>query len=181
MKYFIAIAAFICLMPQVSLSQPSDATLTQDQSYLLEIPLVDFQKDPGIYQNVVLRAGETENSWTLVSADVGIKIESVQSVSVITTSEAPIQIFLKVAGTMGTLCTKVGKYAVREDGNSFEISLYYDPSSVPPPGVGCLDQQQIFSEIIQMPVYGLDAGEYSFTINDKLNGNFVLAADNNLP
>ncbi len=38
-----------------------------------------------------------------------------------------------------------------------------------------------FEKIIPLPVYGLSAGNYEYTVNKKVTGSFELKSDNNLP
>ncbi|MEX0901417.1 MAG: hypothetical protein WDZ76_01615 [Pseudohongiellaceae bacterium] len=161
-------------------SQPANLELNPDGSYVLEVPVVGFQGNPGFYQNARFQSGESELSWTLLSVDEGQTINSVNAVDVITTSEMPIQVFLEVSGEISP-CLEVGEYAMNRVDNSFEIFLYYDPDSFPPPGTACIDSVEPYSTVIPLPAYGLEAGEYVLSVNGEENGSFIIPADNLLP
>tara|TARA_R110001599_G_scaffold55442_2_gene153445 strand:+ start:494 stop:1042 length:549 start_codon:yes stop_codon:yes gene_type:complete len=170
----------ISFSTQVVFAQPADASITQDDTLILQIPSVGFSSDPGKYQNIMLQSGETELTWTLLSGDTVDKINTVSTVSVVKTSEVPVQVLLKVGGNIAT-CVDAGKYAFTINENKIDTFLYYDPATVPPAGTGCVDTVKPFVKVIPLPVYGLDAGEYSFSINGKLNGTFTLTVRNELP
>ena len=167
--------------PQYLYSQPMNATLSLQEDYVLEVPLVNYGDNPGQYQNTIFKSAGSEAEWTLVSADVGTLIGSVDAVEVVVTSETPVQVFLEVSGTFGTGCPRVGKYAINMHGNVFNVFLYYDPDSLPSPEIDCTTEQVQFSKTIPLPVYGLDAGAYSFAINERVSGNFEITTDNVLP
>lgn len=167
-------------LSQPSISQPMDASLTQDGGYLLHIPTVGLKDDPGMYQDVNLTSSDSGLSWTLLSGDITYKINAIESITVVKTSEAPVQIFLKITGYISP-CGEMGKYVFDIEANDFKVYLYYDAASLPPPGSSCVDSVVSFTKIIPLPVYGLDAGEYSYSVNGKQSGSFTFAMKNELP
>lgn len=160
--------------------QPMDAALTQSGGHTLHISAVGLADDPGMYQSVKLKSNDAGLTWSLLSGDMTYKINAIDNISVVKTSEIPVQVFLKVSGYIGA-CSGVGKYVFDIKGNSFNTFLYFDPAYFLPPEFSCVGSVLRFTKVIPMPVYGLEAGEYSYSVNGKLNGSFVLSAKNVLP
>lgn len=167
-----------------SLNKPNaeskNSELKLNGTYTLEVPSVDFLDNPGLYQDVVFERRQSDDSWILRSVNVGFPINRLETVEVIKTSEVPVQVFLKISGNISP-CLDVGMYAAKTIGNFFEVSLYYDPESIPPSGKVCADSVDPFTKTIPLQVYGLGAGEYTFSVNGKKPGSFVLLQDNVLP
>ncbi len=161
-------------------AESKNAELKLNGVYTLEVPSVHFLDSPGLYQNAIFERRESDEAWILRSVDVGTPITTLGSVEVIKTSEVPVQVFLKVSGYISP-CPDVGMYAIKKIDNFFDVSLYYSPESISQSGRACIDSVNLFSKTIPLQVYGLDAGEYTFSVNGKKSGDFVLSRENVLP
>lgn len=175
MKLFL-IGLLGWILPQVLISQPAGGELTVDNKFTLKLPFVGFEGNPGKYQNVIFRSEDAGSSWTLLSVDEGLIINTISAVDMVKTSEHPMQVFLRISGVNGS-CAEVGDYAISKRDNFFDIFLYYDLDSSLPT-VDCTATVTKFSRTIPLPVYGLAAGEYEFSVNSKVAGSFVLTTDN---
>lgn len=173
MSFFVIIAF---LLTQTSFADSNNSRLVLEGKYTLEIPLVDFDGKPGFYQNAVFESVESDQDWKLLSVDEGVPIETLDTVEVIKTQDTPVQVFLRIHGTLSNGCLEPGEFAVDRNGNAFTAFLYFSPASFGPGSCG--DVQTAFTRTFPLPVYGLDAGDYSFTVNDILSGQFVIPADN---
>ncbi|MES3006757.1 MAG: hypothetical protein V4751_03200 [Pseudomonadota bacterium] len=161
-------------------AESKNSELKLNGVYTLEIPSVDFLDSPGHYQNAIFERRESDEAWILRSVDVGTPIKTFGAVGVIKTSEVPVQVFLKVSGYISP-CLDVGMYAIKKIDNFFDVSLYYNPESIFLSGRACIDSVDPFSKTIPLQVYGLGAGEYTFSVNGEKPGNFVLLQENVVP
>lgn len=162
---------------------------------ILTIPLVDTPEQTGNFQDVTLRLTE-QGEWQLL----GFKMldtyplvkPHVYAVEIIVTETFPTQVFLKVDGVLINLCTKMEKISQRLEGNRFEITISAE-NLLPPVGYTCPQQSVDFEEVIPLPVYGLKAGIYEYSLGDVFSfgvggpsvktftGTFELTRDNILP
>jgi hypothetical protein len=153
-----------------------------EESESLTIPVADGASGAGIYQDVVFEVDG--DIWRLTSGNIGIEVSEISSVELIQVESSPVQVFLEVSGTFLSGCPEIGNISHRLVENEFEVFVYYTP--FPEPGtVGCTQALVDFSEIIPLPVYGLDAGDYTYMVNESTltennSGVFSLATKNTL-
>lgn len=148
-------------------------------SSILHIPAVDTETQPGFYQDVVIEpAGE--NLWRLVEVKEGIPIMKIDEVGIIKAGSFPEQIFLAVSGVFTNGCDEVGKVNFQLESNNFNVLLYYKLSDLPPNEIACATMMTPFETIVPLPVYGLEAGEYTFTVNSGYLGSFDIERNNSL-
>ncbi|MBX9917149.1 MAG: hypothetical protein K2Y07_07940 [Nitrosomonas sp.] len=149
----------------------------------LIIPRVDTAEQTGRFQNVELQLsnGLGTNFFTLlnyqesiVTPEKGVYIDKVET---IITDSSPMQVFVKVTGSLPNPCYSVGQINRRLKDGKFEIALH---SVVLETFVACPEVLVSFEKIIPLEVYGLSAGNYEYQVNGDLSGSFSLAADNNL-
>jgi hypothetical protein len=163
------------------LADVASSKLTRDETLWLHVPIVEYLGIPGYFQNAHFMMNEDE-SWELISYETGVQLQSLTNVEVIETSEVPIQVFLEVDGYFPSLCREMGEIVVSRVENEFIVGMYRSEESIRlPEDSFCADAVAYFSELIQLPVYGLEAGEYTFSINDQLSGSFMLPDENVLP
>ncbi len=144
----------------------------------LTIPAVDAEGKPGFFQDVVIEA--TDNDlWRLVEAYEGVAIDVIEQVELIKTDSFPVQIFLKMSGTFRNGCGAVDQISHQLKDNQFTIKAYYKLDKNPGLTV-CTQAMVPFTYTFALPIYGLKAGQYQYTLNDSFSGSFELAADNSL-
>ena len=60
------------------------------------------------------------------------------------------------------------------------VLLYYKISDLPPNEIARATMMTPFETIVPLPVYGLEAGEYTFTVNSGYLGSFDIERNNSL-
>lgn len=164
---------------------------------LLTIPRIDTTEQVGKYQDVQLKP-TADGTWQLLSlkemavlnAGSRLTIAPIYKVEMTTTSSFPTQVFLKLFG-LNTMCGSLSPAVhQRFDGNHFEVVLnevVYEVNQVLEGGViihGDCAIPTTFAKTIPLPVYGLKAGTYSYSVASTdttatgLTGTFKLTADN---
>ncbi|MBK6617337.1 MAG: hypothetical protein WAT53_07685 [Nitrosomonas sp.] len=165
-------------------NDPDDYPVYRDNT--LTIPRVDTDQQAGIFQGGVFQYDSSTNAWRLqshrVAPVVDIFLIESDGVELIVTETFPVQVFLKVKGNFSNGCHAPGRVDHRLKDNRFEIviSTANLVSDNDPPQV-CTTALVPFEKIIPLPVYGLSAGNYEYTVNEKVTGSFELKSDNNLP
>ena len=181
MKIFRTLATItavsICSFP-IAAQPPSYDEETQS----LFIPMAGTVDQPGIYQEVMLyNNGE---SWQITSGYIGQEVSQIDTVELIQTDSFPKQVFLQLSGTFSSGCPSVGRVTHRRVDSVFEIFVYY--TIIPNPSeLACTQALVDFSETIALPVYGLEAGTYTYIVNRNVldtnnSGEFILDVDNSL-
>lgn len=151
---------------------------------LLVIPSVDTPEQVGRYQNVRLQL-TPQGAWILQSYQEALNFTYIDDADIILTDSFPTQVFLQVSGQF-IGCGGLGPINKRLVGAQFEISINEAPGPDPSEFV-CTADIKPFSTIIPLPVYGLEAGIYSYKINARdlasgtavgLTGTFELSQNN---
>ncbi|GAB6041729.1 hypothetical protein [Endothiovibrio diazotrophicus] len=146
----------------------------------LSIAAVDTEQQVARYQNVVFRhvAGA---EWQLLSYDEvgeGVHLAPISQLSSQVTDAFPAHVLLQVAGVFPSGCDYLGRVSQRRDGNHFSVAI--NQGTRTDPSVACTMAVVPFTTTLSLPVYGLPAGEYSYSVNGA-TGTFELAQDNVLP
>jgi len=151
----------------------------QDEIQTLRIPTVDVAAAPGFYQDVVVEFFE-DNKWRLVSGTESREVAEIEKVTLLQTDSAPVQVFLRIAGEFSNGCPEIGQISHRLVGNTFEVAVYYKNNLWlrQPELVLCAAVIVPFSRTIPLPVYGLPAGDYNYSLNGEFGGSFTLTTDN---
>lgn len=85
---------------------------------------------------------------------------------------------MKVKGSFGSPCQKVGRISHRFKDNRFDVLI--TTVSTTPDVALCATVVTPFETVIPLPVYGLAAGTYNYIVNGKMTGSFELKSDNHL-
>ncbi|MGJ8689847.1 MAG: hypothetical protein ACSHXZ_10030 [Gammaproteobacteria bacterium] len=144
----------------------------------LLLPAVDADGKPGFFQDVVIEAAG-ENLWRVSELYEGIPIKQIGQVELIKSSSMPVQVFLKISGSI-TGCNGFGRVSTVLGGSAFNLIAYYEVDKLPPGEIVCGQSLTPYSETIPLPVYGLDAGTYSYDVNGEFSGTFTLDSKNTL-
>lgn len=179
MKNLYENVCFVVLLILAGSSFASENPLYSDASSRLTIKAVDTSNKPGIFQDVVIEHAK-DDLWRLVGLREGVLLPHIDAVELVTTSNVPVQVFLKISGQFPHGCGAIGEISQKKTDNTFVISVYYknDLWLQNPLEVACTLAIRPFSHIIQLSAYGLSAGHYTYTLNDKFSGVFSLNTDN---
>ncbi|MCF6346244.1 MAG: hypothetical protein L3J00_07220 [Thiomicrorhabdus sp.] len=179
-------AAFIqLLMVGTAFASPENPSFKNN---ILTINAVDADSQLGKYQDVMFQLTE-QGEWKLLDYRVGNLIPNqvddffgigLDAVELITTDAYPIQVFLKVSATLA--CDGIGQISQKFVGNAFEVFVYYEKDNIDSNSMSCIAPQSTGNhvKIIELPVYGLPAGEYTYNVNGDFSGSFNLTSDNEL-
>ena len=150
-----------------------------DNIQTLKVPAVDVGAKPGFYQDVTIEFFQ-DDKWRLVSASEGKEVAEIEKVTLVKTSTVPTQVFLRISGEFSNGCPQIGQISHRLVGSTFEVAVYYANNAwLRNPGeIACTLAIVSFTRTIPLPVYGLPAGDYNYSLNGKFSGSFNLAADN---
>ena len=174
-QYIFLILTIQCLIFNPVYSQ-DDTPLFNGET--LNIPTVDSINKPGEFQNVVLEATE-QGTWQLLDYQIGHEIgEELHNIEIIKTDSFPIQVFLKISGTFFSGCLEVGQIRYRLVDNTFEVFVYFKHRLRDDELIICGQGFVPFSTIYPLPIYGLKAGEYNYSVNGTFVGGFNLDSDN---
>jgi len=138
------------------------------QGGILTIPRVDTSDQIGKFQDVKLLLTE-QGDWRLIDVKIPLAGPHVETVETVVTETFPFQVFLKVKGFFPTGCTTMGRIAQRVKVNRFEIVMY-DQRDAKPEDT-CTQVVTRFEKIIPLPVYGLSAGTYEYSLSGVLSFN----------
>jgi len=141
----------------------------------LTIPSVDLNDEAAVYQDVTFEYTK-RNNWALLNFQRGKKIQEITHVTLVQTKEFPIQAFLKISGVFNNGCQQMGQVATQITDNQIETSVFYDNSTIN--NRFCTMVMTPFNQTIPLPLYGLKAGTYNYSINHNFTGSFSLTKDN---
>lgn len=145
----------------------------------LFIPMVDAAGMAGHFQDIGLQASG-DNQWTVTNIKEGVLLDVIENVEVVQTTSTPVQVLLKIEGTFPTGCGDFGYVREKVTENHYEIRAYYlnDTWLESPEVVLCTQATRPFTKYLPLSVYGQQAGEYSYTLNEAFDGTFTLETDN---
>jgi hypothetical protein len=167
------------LMTTVVVAQQSPE-LAVGSNYVLTIPSVNYLGIPGYYHQAVIQYQPATGMWALSQKYRAVKA-GVTKVEVVATTERPVQILLKVEGLRGA-CAEIGDAAIKLDSSNFTVYVYItDETAYPKVPVICADMMVPYTKVVPLPVYGLPAGKYTYSVNGFLSGSFDLSSNNTLP
>ena len=174
-KIFIATIGLLLAAHTIADSNP----VYRDDIQTMKIPAVDVGAKPGFYQDVTVEFFQ-DDKWRLVSALEGKEVAEIEQVTLIKTDTAPAQVFLRISGAFSNGCPQIGQISHRLVGNTFEVSVYYANNAwLRNPGeIACTLAIVPFTRTIPLPVYGLPAGDYNYSLNGRFTGSFNLATEN---
>ena len=153
--------------PAVGGDFPADEHPTY-QNGILTIPRVDTLDQLGKFQDVKLLLTE-QGDWRLIDVKIPLAGPYVDTVQTVVTETFPFQVFLKVNGLFADGCTTMGRISQRVKANRFEI-IMYDQRDAKPEDT-CTQVVTRFEKIIPLPVYGLSAGTYEYSLSGVLSFN----------
>jgi hypothetical protein len=166
------------LAAQASLADTENAEVritNAANSLTLSVPMGDFQGIPGLFQDAVFTASRLDTThWTLQSLTEG-RTFPVDNVELLVGEEFPTQVFLRVSGSL--TCEEMGKIGIDQSGNNFAIFVY-QTDLFRTRGAPCLQVVRFHTKSIPLPVYGLDAGTYTYSVNGQYQGEFTLLENN---
>ncbi|MBB1487244.1 hypothetical protein [Oceanospirillum sediminis] len=141
----------------------------------LIIPRISQADEPVAYQNVVLEKTE-RGDWQLKRATESHLLNVIDRADLIQVDAFPVQAYLKIIGSFTNGCGAVGDVVTEVSGNSINISVYSEPYEATL--VACTMAMVPFNHVVPLPVYGLQAGEYQYSVNGTFSGSFTLDKDN---
>ena len=187
----LSLALAIALLP-INLALGADSPVYKDG--LLTIPSANTAGQVGKYQDVTFKLTE-QGTWQLLSGkDLGavgtgvpaIGFVLIEKVDVVKTDSFPTQVFLRVSGGFSPCNNAIlGQINQRLENNRFDIAITVN-FLVPSPPVTCAAVFMPLVRTIPLPVYGLPAGIYSYSVDAgglarRITGTFELTADNKYP
>lgn len=182
MKLSKVISAVLSIFIAPSYALAQENPRYSEESQTLAIPSVDAGDSPGLYQELEFELMQG-NDWRMIRAKEGRQIREITNVELVQTQTFPVQIFLKISGRFSNGCPKLGKMSHALAGSDFNVAVYYRPQPEFDGTVVCTQAEVDFSTYMPLPVYGLDAGVYSYTVNDEVltknnSGTFTLTQKN---
>lgn len=138
------------------------------QGGILTIPRVDTLDQIGKFQDAKLLLTE-QGDWRLVDVKIPLAGPYVETAQTVVTETFPFQVFLKVNGLFGDGCTTMGQITQRLKASRFEVVMYAQRNAKPEDI--CTAQVTMFEKIIPLPVYGLSAGTYEYSLSGVLSFN----------
>lgn len=141
----------------------------------LIIPRISQADEPVAYQNVILEKTE-QGDWQLKRASESHLLNVIDRVDLIQVDAFPVQAYLKIIGSFTSGCGAVGDVVTEVSGNSINISVYSEPYEATL--IACTANMVPFNHVVPLPVYGLQAGEYQYSVNSTFSGSFTLDKDN---
>lgn len=157
---------------------PPNPVLYDNGDYLLALPLIDYDGKPGAYQDAVIEYAKDARAWQLSEYRQAVPVTEIEDVSVSFNTGKPAQVVLTITGTFTNGCAQAGDVAIQRSGAEFIVYLYYQDGSLPGPHHSCGAQMTPFLKSVALPVYGLAAGTYAYTVNGEFSRTFTLATDN---
>jgi hypothetical protein len=142
--------------------------------YVLALPFVDAEI-PGMYQGARIEYMTATGTWRLERQPKGLPIalNDIARVDVSVTSDLPVQAFVKIEGTFRNSCHEVSTVTLRRTGDTFNVYVFYRVGTI-----NCTATQTPFSKSVSLPLYGLPAGRYTYTVNGEFPGVVVLDRNN---
>jgi hypothetical protein len=177
--------AIVVALNTLPANSAENASLSFDEAYYLDVPVVDIPGAPGAYRDAIFEKRPTDPAWKLIAVNQALALPSysIKSVETVVSDDQPQQVFLRIRGSLPA-CSEVGHESIAMKGFQFSVTLFYAPVPPTPPGESprmCLDVMVDFVKVLPMPVYGLNAGTYTFSVNGVDEGSFVLRQKNVLP
>ncbi len=145
-------------------------------NHTLSIPVIDSKNTLGVYQDVTFEHSKKEG-WKLVDFSRGVNIREISNVQLIQTKTFPVQVFLKISGTLVNGCQVLGRIEQKFTERGFEVAAFYENEALNS-GPYCTMVVTPFSKTIPLNVYGLSAGSYNYSVNNNFTGHFYLKKDN---
>lgn len=178
-KYLFEYICFVVLLMLAGSAFASENPLYSASTSRLTINAVDTENQPGIFQDVVIEFAR-DDLWRLVSMREGVLLPHIQQVDLVQTSSQPVQVFLRISGQFPSGCGAIGEISQQQLGNKLTVLVYYknDAWLQNPDLTPCTMIVRGFSHVIPLQTYGLAAGSYEYTLNNRFNGVFVLQSDN---
>lgn len=188
----ISLSAFVllCIFP-FNLALGGDRPIYQNG--VLAIQNIDTADQVGKYQDVYFKPTDF-GLWQLIGfTSVGdsnpgapsVGLALLEKADVIKTDSFPTQVLLRISGTYDNCGEgKFGQINQRLENNKFTVQISYNFIGIEPPN-GCVGGVTAFVRTVPLPVYGLNAGTYSYSVNMNgrrgVQGTFELNANNKLP
>lgn len=170
---FIGIIFLLPTSPAFS----SDTPTFQDE--LLSIPIVNTPTQVGQYQAVTFEFTTQDGRQLLGFKEVdtqGLGLEAMtDAVELDNTDAVPVQKLLRITGYYSGPCANIGQINHRLVGNQFEIVM--NSTRATDTVIACAAVIAPIRKTIPLPVYGLSAGTYAYSINGGNNGTFELTTD----
>lgn len=172
----------LCAMAMsVAWAQADEQPVYDAGTETLTIPSASEQDQPGYFQDVRMEAAG-DGLWRVAELHEGVLLEEryVEHVWTTSTSGVPHQFFVHVAGTFNSGCPQVGRVEQQRDGNEIKVFIYYKNSAWlrNPELISCTAAMEPFEVTVPLDIYGLEAGEYSVSVNNHPVRTFVLENNN---
>ncbi|MDT8406052.1 MAG: hypothetical protein RQ715_02270 [Methylococcales bacterium] len=152
---------------------------------LLTVPRIDTPEQAGLFQDARLQFDPQTGQWRLLSFKTrpqkSFRVFSPENVELIVTETRPIQVFLRVRDDLSNGCQRLGQINQRLIDNRFEVVISYSSiTQANPEVIACTQALVPFETVIALPVFGLPAGSYDYSVNGQPIGRFTLNEDNGL-
>ena len=181
--HLIRIFSFICAVFLLQTNHAFSADTPTFQDGVLTIPTINTPTQVGQFQAVTFEL-TAQGDWQLLEfqkiGTQGLGLEAiVDEVELVKTDAVPVQVLIRVTGYFFDGCSSIGQINHRLEDNHFDIII----NSIHPTPIeqfACGAVITPFRKTIPLPIYGLSAGTYGYSINGGYNGTFELAVDNEL-
>lgn len=179
MKAVTSLSALITATALCTTAMAEPVPSYNEESGELFIPMVDTASMPGHYQDIGLEP-VGDQQWKLTNIKEGVLLDVIENVEVVQTSGTPAQVLLRIQGTFPTGCGDFGYVREKLAENHYEVRAYYlnDTWLESPEVVLCTQATRPFTKYLPLSVYGQQAGEYTYTLNEEFSGTFTLESDN---
>lgn len=148
------------------------------ENKILMVPRVDTPEQIGAYRGAVFFYNEQTGGWHLSGANVPHEGDlSIDEVTITVTDTFPTQVFLHITGEKFA-CRELALADQRLKNNLFEVQIHTFINDSAFIGSNCQQDKESFVKVIPLPVYGLKAGTYEYTVNDEYRGTFKLLENN---
>lgn len=175
--------SFICTIFLLPTSHAFSSDTPTFQDGLLTIPTVNTPDQVGQYQAISFEFTD-QGGWQLLdfkevgAQGLGTEI-MIEDVELVKTDAFPVQVLLRVTSYFSSGCPSLGQINHRLEGDQFEI-IINSTRLTPIEMFSCTAAIVPLRKTIPLPVYGLSAGTYAYSINGSNNGTFELAVNNEL-
>jgi hypothetical protein len=174
----ILLAANLAAVLASASATAADAPAYQEQ--VLIIPRVDTPTQIGMYQDGSFRLN-TDGTWSILSfkalgeSTLG-NLTGITSVELVAVPSNPVAIYLKVKG-LEARCgfTSPARTHQRRTASQIDVNISVGLPTVPPVCPASLSPYYI---TVPLDVYGLSAGNYTYSVNGTKTGTFTLQRDN---
>lgn len=152
------------------------------QDDILTIPRVDTPDQAGNYLDARFKQ-VTQDLWELqdykTANEYPLEKAPIEQVKLVIIGTFPVQVFLNIQGTFNHGCGHLRPINHRRVDNRFEVTVQAEFPDLPPGSYACTASLEPFEENIPLPVYGLNAGDYEYSVNGGVyTGKFTLSTDN---